>query len=78
MWERDLEWDDKLPEDLLKLWNQWCTELPEIRIITISRCYNAALKDVDTPVKREVHVFSDASESAYCAAVSFQNMLSVQ
>lgn len=71
-WERGLEWDDKLPEDLLKLWNQWCTELLDIRNITISRCYYAALKDEDTPVKREVRVFSDASENAYYAAVYLQ------
>ena len=72
MWERELEWDDKLTEDLLNLWNQWCTELPDIRNITISRCYHAALMDEDTTVKREVHVFSDASESAYYAAVYLQ------
>ena len=68
MWERGLTWDIELPEDLLQLWQQWCTELPRIRQINIPRCYQEAFTDLNPPVKKEVHVFSDASESEYCAA----------
>lgn len=35
MWEHDLEWDNELPNDLLSLWQEWCTELltSEIEIL---------------------------------------------
>lgn len=66
MWECGLEWDSELPGDLLNLWQQWYTELRK-RNTSIARCHHAALTDQNVPVT-EVHVFSDASESAYCAA----------
>ena len=68
LWERGLEWDCELSEDLSKLWHQWCKELTDIGNIKISRCYHEALVKQSGPVQKEVHVFSDASESAYCAA----------
>lgn len=68
LWERGLEWDCELPEDLSKLWHQWCEGLPDIENIKISRCYQEALVKQTDPVTTGVHVFSDASESAYCAA----------
>lgn len=75
MWERGLDWDNELPEDLLNLWQQYCTELSNIRKINIPRCYHAVLTDQNAPVEKEVYVFSDASESAYCAAAYLKVIL---
>lgn len=39
MWERVLRWDEELPPDLTKKWQQWCSELPQLHQLSISRWY---------------------------------------
>ena len=75
MWERGISWDEDLPIDLAQTWHQWCSEIPYLKKITTTRRYdddNAIEKkcetSVNTTVEREIHVFTDASEKAYCAA----------
>lgn len=33
LWERGLDWDYELPEDLSGDWQKWCKELPQIEDI---------------------------------------------
>ncbi|KAK0140851.1 hypothetical protein N1851_022155 [Merluccius polli] len=54
---------------------EWNNELPEYLsnqsisgAIAIPRCYDTVLACQSPPVQKEVHVFSDASESVYCTA----------
>lgn len=65
LWEKGLEWDEELPEELSEKWQQWSTELPDVQSIAIKRCYAPDLKDA--PTKQELHMFCDSPESAYCA-----------
>ena len=56
-WNSMIDWDDVLLEDQQKQWNAWFSELAELDTI------DAFTAD------QEIHVFSDASEQAYAAAV---------
>lgn len=73
MWERGISWDEDLPSDLAQTWHQWCSEVPYLKRINISRRYDNDVEmkcnetSVNTTVEREIHVFTDASEKAYCA-----------
>ncbi|XP_040077258.1 uncharacterized protein LOC120849166 [Ixodes scapularis] len=59
----NLRWDDILPEELMSDWNNWCDELTTLQQINVPRFYDSELKG--NVVHRTLHVFSDASTSAY-------------
>ena len=40
MWERGISWDEDLPIDLAQTWHQWCSEIPYLKKITITRRYD--------------------------------------
>ncbi|XP_022835506.1 uncharacterized protein LOC111362962 [Spodoptera litura] len=65
VWRRGTGWDDNIDEDLAEKWVIWLKHLDDLKNITIPRSYlgysDAALL--------ELHVFSDASESAYAAVL---------
>lgn len=76
IWERGISWDEDLPFDIMQTWHQWCSEIPYLKSIAIPRRYDDG-NDLETKcdemganktVEREIHVFTDASEKAYCAA----------
>ncbi|XP_026053029.1 uncharacterized protein LOC113039346 [Carassius auratus] len=70
LWAKPREWDDPLfPDELLQSWLQWEAELKSLSSITFPRCYVTPEMDNDS-VRREIHVFCDASERAY-GAVSY-------
>ena len=59
-------WDDLLPEHHQQEWIKWIQELNDLELVKIPRC----LKDpVAKAVDLSIHTFTDASESAYPAAV---------
>lgn len=58
MWEHDLEWDNELPNDLLNLWQQWCTELLTSEIETLADVLMQM--DQNVPV---IHVFIDSVQN---------------
>lgn len=59
LWERKVDWDDPVPQEIYKTWSQLRSELPSLANKCIPRCY----------YPKEVSVvsvgFSDASEDAY-------------
>ena len=63
---RLLGWDDPLPDTLLTQWQRWQTSL-EFEKVSVPRCYCPV--DFGTVVRREIHVFSDASENTIGAAI---------
>lgn len=70
MWERGLSWDHQLPPDLTRVWNQWCSEAPQLHLIAIPRWYEIEIQpNIDT---HKLHVFCDASEKAYSAVAYLQ------
>ncbi|XP_026331312.1 uncharacterized protein LOC113238692, partial [Hyposmocoma kahamanoa] len=64
LWKSGLKWDDSLTKDLLNEWVIYRDELVDLKQLTIPRWLNALRSS-----KRELHVFSDASKSAFAAAV---------
>ena len=54
-------WDDPLPEKYLDSWKNWKNSLSELESLKLPRCF--VPNEFSSP-KRELHVFSDASEVA--------------
>ncbi|XP_035230524.1 uncharacterized protein LOC118202452 [Stegodyphus dumicola] len=71
LWLRKLPWDEELPSDLNDEWSQWCSELSELSNISVPRF---ALDSCDENI--EIHVFSDASQKLYGAAVYVKSRVS--
>lgn len=58
-WARELEWDEALPDDIVKQWEQYSAELKELEIIQFPRM---AMRE---GTEYDLHFFSDASMKAY-------------
>ncbi|XP_026054611.1 uncharacterized protein LOC113040501 [Carassius auratus] len=56
-------WDDPLPKELQPSWEHWKADLVNLEKISIPRCYVPA--NFGKVIKRELHHFSDASNSGY-------------
>ena len=66
-WLPGLGWDDEFPTDLKKTWQEWFSQLPELSVVQVPRCYRGAKKNVaDT----SFHTMVDAWLLAY-GAVSY-------
>ena len=61
----DQRWDDPVCEDFSERFNNWISQLDEINTVNNSRPYETTLKDI---THRQLHIFADASESAFSAA----------
>ncbi|KAK5856900.1 hypothetical protein PBY51_010180 [Eleginops maclovinus] len=71
MWERGLSWDEELPPDLTREWQQWCLELPQLHQLAIPRWYRTDTQSENKHALK-LHVFCDASERAYSAVAYLQ------
>lgn len=58
-------WDDAIPDDLCDRWYQWQSTLDQVADVRVPRCY--FLNDPKKKHNLELHIFVDASESAYAA-----------
>ena len=63
---RGLQWDDKLPSDILSQWRSWKNELSDVSDSKIPKCF---LASIGTKDRIEIHGFGDASPKSYGAAV---------
>ena len=68
-WIEGLEWDESFPPDLDRQVRAWVKELPSVELFEVPRCYHR-----ETPVKSELHTFTDASSLAYGATVYVRNV----
>lgn len=65
LWKTKVTWDDQLPKEEFDKWTNLMSEAQDLRVLEIIRCYASK----DQPVKAyELHVFADASPTAYGAA----------
>ncbi|CAG9102625.1 unnamed protein product [Plutella xylostella] len=64
LWKTGLDWDDSVEGELLEEWLTYRQDLSNIKHITIPRWSHNS-----TTSKTELHVFADASQAAYGAAV---------
>ncbi len=63
-WMKSRGWDDPLiPNPIQQAWKAWETELPDLSLSQLPRCYLTLPSE--QIVSRELHIFCDSSESAY-------------
>ncbi|XP_059620611.1 uncharacterized protein LOC132264419, partial [Phlebotomus argentipes] len=67
LWDLKVKWDDKLPPEVLSTWDAFYDDLTQVSCITIPRWASSIL----SPTSEELHVFCDASTSAYGAALYY-------
>ncbi|GBP69845.1 hypothetical protein EVAR_89349_1 [Eumeta japonica] len=65
IWRRGTGWDDEIDQDLATQWNDWKSQLINLKNEKIPRCY---LRYTDATTL-QLHTFVDASETAYAAAL---------
>lgn len=65
LWKMGVTWDDPLPSAESDQWRKLIEESERLKRLKVQRCYVNKEKDIES---RHLHVFSDASPSAYGAA----------
>ncbi|GBO08570.1 hypothetical protein AVEN_154299-1 [Araneus ventricosus] len=70
IWERGVDWDSKLPDDLRIKWEKWCCETGCLSDVRISRCYFSNWDGNAGGI--EMHIFCDSSQVAYGAVAYFR------
>ena len=63
-WVEGLAWDDRLPSDIVDKWIELRTGMKDLNKLQITRCVIPSKQHV-----QQLHVFCDASEKGYAAAV---------
>ncbi|KAK3724592.1 hypothetical protein QZH41_006356 [Actinostola sp. cb2023] len=58
---QNIDWDEPVPDDIAQRWEKWRAELPLLEKVKIPRCVKP--QGFGTPVKTEIHSFSDASDN---------------
>ena len=71
VWERNVGWDDVVPQHIREKWLQWRLELKLLSTKIIPKCYFPKDSQVSD---MELHGFCDASEAAYAAVVYVQTI----
>ena len=56
-------WDESLPEDVIKKWTKWTSDLQQLKEFGVDRCIKTEV--FGTPAFAQLHHFADASEDAY-------------
>ncbi|KAJ2948430.1 hypothetical protein O0L34_g7673 [Tuta absoluta] len=69
-WRSNVGWDDPLPPKLEKEWQAWQIALQNLKQVALPRCY-PMFSSAD---KLELHVFVDASETAFIAAAYWRSV----
>ena len=67
MWERKIDWDNSISQDLYEVWEQWRAELEKLVIKCIIPwcCHPNDMR----PTSTQIHGFHDGSEAAYAGVV---------
>lgn len=67
IWRSKIDWDQTIDDSQSAKWMKWTELIPKIQDVKIPRCYFG--KDYQS---LELHVFVDASDSAYAAVAYFR------
>ena len=66
IWERKVDWDEAVPQDIIEIWLRWRSELHTLSEKHLPRChFPRGMRGCST----QLHGFSDASEEAFAAVV---------
>ena len=61
--EKKLNWGDQVPEEYLRRWNEWLSELHLLENVSVKRCIKPI--EFGEIASSQLHVFSDASSIGY-------------
>ncbi|GBP77129.1 hypothetical protein EVAR_99375_1 [Eumeta japonica] len=70
IWRSGIDWDETIEADAHKKWLKWVNDVKKLASIRIPRCISPG------HTEGELHVFVDASEKSYAAAVYWRIKLS--
>ncbi|XP_065080573.1 uncharacterized protein LOC135703310 [Ochlerotatus camptorhynchus] len=71
IWASGADWDEPINNTLCGQWKRWTALLSELNLVRIPRCYFFGA-GYETYSTLEIHVFVDASRSAYASVVYFR------
>ncbi|XP_062709057.1 uncharacterized protein LOC134288379 [Aedes albopictus] len=71
IWRAKVGWDERIPAEILPRWQQWLEVLRSLDGVKIPRCYFPGYSK-EAYDSLELHVFVDASESAYATVGYFR------
>lgn len=66
LWQMKTAWDAELPPEICKKFKRWRNQLTLLKEIAIPRCF---IKDPDDTGSLSIHVFCDASKTAYATCI---------
>ena len=66
------QWDDPLPDKYLPVWREWRSNLSDASCLKLPRCF--VPQEFGTVVKRDLHIFSDASIDAIGAVIYMRSI----
>ena len=69
LWKPCQVWGETIPEEFLQQWSDWQRELEKLAKFSVPRFY---CRVADYPTSIQLHVFGDASETAFCAVAYFR------
>ena len=64
LWSSQQEWDAELSDEKCRKWMAWLSDLPRLSSVRVPRWFG--IKE-EVPISRQLHIFCDASESAFGA-----------
>lgn len=65
-WSQQISWEQELPSDISTMFESWFRSLSQLPLIEVPRCIGYTL---ERKQENQLHIFCDASERAYAAAV---------
>ena len=71
LWQRGLQWEDHLDEDISVQWRSWRSELSQLNCINVPRYF---MTNIGSSSSIELHGFGDALTKAYGAAVYIRSV----
>jgi hypothetical protein len=71
VWRTGIGWEEVIPSIILERWNSWLTSLNNVNKVRVPRCFLPIIPDAKTT---ELHLFSDASEQAFCFIAYLKTM----
>ncbi|XP_062703842.1 uncharacterized protein LOC134286270 [Aedes albopictus] len=71
LWRAKVGWDDTIPAEIQHNWLRWIEHLSKLEKLQIPRCYFSGY-DPDSLHSLQLHIFVDASESAFACAAYFR------
>jgi hypothetical protein len=58
IWRKEIEWDERINEDLFNQWKKWMKNLKILETVSIPRCYSMGIYEA---TEVQPHMFVDAS-----------------